>query len=177
MGPFAAVNWHDVFVPDTPLLEIVVRGTFVYLALFAMLRLVLKRQSGAVGVSDLLVVVLIADAAQNAMAADYKSVPDGVLLVAVIIGWSFVLDWLGYHIPAVGRFLHPPPLLLIKDGKMLRKNMKSELVMPEELLSQLREQGVDGVEQVKQAYMEGDGKISVITVESDQHSPTKQTST
>ena len=74
---FGNVNWHDVFVPDTPLLEIFVRGTIVYLAIFALLRFVLTRQSGNLGVTDLLVIVLIADAAQNAMASEYKSVPDG----------------------------------------------------------------------------------------------------
>src|SRR3954471_22244442 len=78
MAGFERVNWNSVFIPDTPLLEIVVRGTVVYLAIFMLLRVVLKRQSGNLGMSDLLVVVLIADAAQNAMAAEYKSVPDGI---------------------------------------------------------------------------------------------------
>jgi uncharacterized membrane protein YcaP (DUF421 family) len=172
MGAFGPVDWGTVFVPKTPLLEIVVRGTLVYLALFAMLRLVLKRQSGAIGVSDLLVVVLIADAAQNAMAGDYKSVPDGVLLVAVIIFWSYALDWLGHRYPRVGRFLHPPPLLLVEDGRMHRRNMRAELITPEELMSQLREQGVEHLARVKRAYMEGDGKLSVVTRDGGQHPTT-----
>lgn len=88
---FDAVDWRSVFVPKTPLLEIVVRGTVVYLILFAMLRFG-KRQTGSLSVTDLLVLVLIADASQNAMAGDYKSVPDGILLVATIIFWSFALD-------------------------------------------------------------------------------------
>jgi len=74
------------------------------LALFLLLRLVLKRQSGNMGVTDLLVIVLIADAAQNAMASDYKSVPDGLLLVSTIVFWSYALDWLSYHFPRFGRF-------------------------------------------------------------------------
>jgi uncharacterized membrane protein YcaP (DUF421 family) len=174
MGPFGPVNWHAVLIPDTPILEIVVRGTLVYLALFGLLRFILKRQSGAVGVTDLLVVVLIADAAQNAMAAEYKSVPDGVLLVAVIIGWSYALDWLGHKVPAVGRLVHPPPLLLVKDGKVLLRNLRRELITKQELMSQLREQGVDGLAKVKRAYMEGDGKISVVTTDRAQHPTTKK---
>jgi uncharacterized membrane protein YcaP (DUF421 family) len=174
MGAFGPVDWNSIFVPDTPLLEIIVRGTLVYLALFALLRFVLKRQSGAVGVTDLLVVVLIADAAQNAMAHDYKSVPDGILLVAVIVGWSYALDWLGYRFPRMGRLLHPPPLLLVREGQMLRRNMRQELVTQDELMSQLREQGIDDLSKVKRACMEGDGKISVVTREGDQHPPTKK---
>jgi hypothetical protein len=56
------INWRNTFVPDVAMLEIVMRGTIVYLALFFLLWMVLKRQSGGMGVTDLLVIVLIADA-------------------------------------------------------------------------------------------------------------------
>jgi uncharacterized membrane protein YcaP (DUF421 family) len=169
MGAFNSVDWHAVFVPKTPLLEIVVRGTLVYLALFLLLRLVLKRQSGTVAVTDLLVVVLIADAAQNAMADDYRSVPDGLLLVATIVFWSYALDWLGYRFRWLGRFIHPPPLELIRDGKVLWRNLRKELVSLDELKSQLREQGIEDIAHVKAARMEGDGRISVVSNDGQQH--------
>ncbi|HEU4326651.1 MAG TPA: YetF domain-containing protein [Roseiflexaceae bacterium] len=156
------LDWGRILLPSTPPLEIFVRGTLMYLALFVMLRVVLRRQSGTVGITDLLVVVLLADASQNALAGDYHSVADGVLLVATIIGWSYALDWLGYHIPAVQRFVHPPPLTLVKDGQMQRRNMRHELITPEELMTQLREQGIESLDQVKRACIEGDGQISVV---------------
>jgi uncharacterized membrane protein YcaP (DUF421 family) len=161
MALFDDVDWEKMLMPDTPILEIIVRGSLVYLALFCLLRLFLKRQMGTLGVTDMLVIVLIADAAQNAMAGGYASVPDGILLVATIIFWSFMLDWLGYKIKWFGKFIHPAPLQLIKDGKLLRRNMQRELVTTEELMSQLREQGVSDIRDVKTASMEGDGKISV----------------
>jgi uncharacterized membrane protein YcaP (DUF421 family) len=156
------VDWASVFTSDTPWVEIVVRGTVVYLSLLLLLRVVLKRQAGAVSLTDLLLIVLIADAAQNAMASDYKSIPDGLILVAVIVFWSFALDWLGYHIPWFNRFVHPPPLPLVQDGVLLRRNLRKELITEEELLTQLREQGVENVRDVKTAFMEGDGRVSVI---------------
>lgn len=73
MDLLADLDWQQMFVPQTPLIEIVIRGTIVYLALYTMLRVVLKRQRGGVGVTDLLVLVLIADASQNAMADGYRS--------------------------------------------------------------------------------------------------------
>ncbi len=78
--------------------------------LFMLLRFFLRRQAGTVGITDLLVVTLIADASQNAMADHYRSVPDGIMLVIVIITWSFLIDWLGYHFPTIQRIVHPPPI-------------------------------------------------------------------
>src|SRR5919205_1205323 len=105
-----AIDWAQIFKPDTSPLEIFVRGSTVYLALFSLLRFVVRREAGTVGMSDLLVLVLIADAAQNAMAGSYNSLPDGLLLVATIVFWSFALDWLGYHVPWIGRLVRPQPL-------------------------------------------------------------------
>lgn len=170
---FDPVDWQSVLVPSRPLLETIVRGTLVYIAVFLLLRIVLKRQSGTVGVADLLVVVLIADAAQNGMAGDYRSVPDGVILVAVILFWSYAFDWLAYHLPWIGRFVYPPPLELVKDGKILWKNLRRELVTMEELKSQLREQGIEHIENVKTARMEGDGHISAVKIEEEQHAKRK----
>jgi uncharacterized membrane protein YcaP (DUF421 family) len=159
------LDWRVIFMPSTSPVEIFVRGTIMYLALFVMLRVVLVRQAGAVGITDLLVVVLLADAAQNGLAGGYESIADGLLLVATIIGWSYALDWLGYHVPAFQRFVRPPALLLVKDGQKQRRNMRHELITDEELMSMLREQGVDDLAKVKQAFMEGDGRLSVITAE------------
>jgi uncharacterized membrane protein YcaP (DUF421 family) len=142
--------------------EIILRGTIVYLFLFILLRL-LRRQAGAIGIADLLVVVLIADAAQNAMASEYKSITEGLILVMTIVFWDYFLNWLDYRFAWLRRLLRPTPLLLIKDGRIYRRNLKQELITEEELMEKLREQGVESVEEVKEAYLEGNGSISVIT--------------
>jgi uncharacterized membrane protein YcaP (DUF421 family) len=162
MEPWFQVDWRQAFLPQTPVLELVVRGSVIYLALFILLRLLLKRQSGTRGLTDLLVVVLIVDAAQNGMADEYRSITEALVLVATIIGWSYALDWLGYWCPHVKCFLHPPALPLVQAGHLLRRNMRRELVTEEELMSQLREQGIQELTEVKLAYMGGDGRISVI---------------
>ena len=156
------IDWKAVFSPSVNLVEIVIRGTLIYLFLFVIFRL-LRREAGAIGISDLLVVVLIADAAQNAMASDYRSITEGVILIGTIAFWDFLLDWLGYYFPSLQRLLRPAPLLLIKDGRMLRQNLRKELISKEELLGQLREQGVERVEDVKKCYLESDGHVSVVT--------------
>ena len=165
MGHIFNLDWAKLFEQSTPILEIFIRGTCMYLGLFALLRIVLKRESGAIGITDLLVVTLLADAAQNALADDYHSIPDGILLVSTIILWAHLLNWLGSRFPILQRFVHPPPLMLVKEGKMLWSNMRRELISEDELMSQLRQSGIEDLKEVKFAYLEGDGRISVITYE------------
>src|SRR5262245_49007634 len=126
------------------------------------MRLVLKREAGTIGLPDLLMTVLIADAAQNAMASEYHSIPEAAVLIATIVFWNYALYWLSHHFPRIERLLYPPPLLLIKDGRLLRRNKRQELVTEEELMSHLRQQGIADLAQVQEAYMEGDGQISII---------------
>ena len=156
------MDWKSIFLPDTPLLEIFIRGSVMYITLFVLLRLILKRQTGTLRMTDLLLITLIADASQNAMAGDYQSVPDGILLVGTIMFWSYAFDWLSFHSEWFRRLIEPPPLPLIQDGKLLRRSMRSELITHDELMSQLREQGLERVEQVKEAYVESDGHISIV---------------
>ena len=161
MLSFIQVDWNSVFVPSLSILEVILRGSLIYLFLFVVLR-VLRRGAGAIGISDLLVVVLIADAAQNAMGSEYRSVTEGVVLVLTIVGWDYLFDWLGYRIPALRPVLRPSALLLIKNGKLQKHNMRKEMLSEEELLGELREQGVSNIAEVKFGFIESNGHISVV---------------
>lgn len=169
------IDWTGALVPEVSLLELFLRGTAVYLFLFGLLRILVRRHVGALSLTDMLVIVLIADAAQNAMAAEYRSVPEGFVLCGTIIGWSYMLNWLGYRYRWIGALLEPSPLPLICDGKLMRRNMRAELVTTDELMSHLRQHGIDEVSQVRQAYIEPDGQISVLKyTDTDDDSPPKK---
>src|SRR4029077_6718576 len=105
------IDWHGMFVPTMSLAELVIRGTFLFFAIFGFLRL-FPRQAGALSMADLLVIVLVADAAQNAMASDYHSITEGIVLVATIFGWNLAVDYLTFRSPLLARLLSPKPLLL-----------------------------------------------------------------
>jgi uncharacterized membrane protein YcaP (DUF421 family) len=157
-----AVEWHEFYTTEKPLVEIFLRGTFVYLCIFFLLRVLLKRQAGNVGLTDMLLIVLIADASQNAMANDYKSVPDGLFLVGTLIFWNYFLDWLGYRWQWFGRLLESPPLPLIRDGQVLKENLRKECLTEDELTCQLRKKGYADPAQVREGYIEGDGHFSFL---------------
>src|SRR5688572_29697504 len=98
---------QEVFGLSVSPLEMIVRGTAMYWFLFVLFRVVIRRRVGAVGISDMLLLVIIADAAQNAMSGEYKSVSDGCILVATIVAWNFLVDWLTYSSPALQKLLEP----------------------------------------------------------------------
>lgn len=158
-----AVHWADLFAFSISPLELIVRGSAIYWFLFLIFRTLMRRNVGSIAIADVLVLVIIADAAQNAMAGEYRSISDGMVLVATIVGWNVLLDWATYAVPALGRMLEAPPLLLVRDGRLLRRNMRKEFLTEEELRYQLRQKGVERIEDVKRAHMEPDGAISVVT--------------
>ena len=168
-----AMNWHAIFVPSGSLVELVVRGSLMYLMILSALR-VFRRDAGSLAMADLLVVVLIADAAQNGMAGEYRSLTEGAVLVGTIFAWNYVLDWCAYRSPIMYWLLHPPPLLLVKRGRILRANLRSELITREDLFQQLREQGIDDIKHVKSCRIESDGRLSVIKINGDRHDPAKR---
>ena len=162
MEKLFSVDWSELFIPTHSLAEMFVRGTIMYVALFLIFRFLMRRQAGSIGIADILVVVVIADAAQNAFAKEYHSVVEGIVLIVTIVFWDFIIDWASYGVPALGKILQPRPLPLIKDGALIRRNMRQELITVEELQSQLRKQGIERIDDVKDAYMEGDGEISFL---------------
>ena len=157
-----SVEWDQLFGFSVPPLELVVRGTAMFFFLWLLFRVVIKRRIGAIGMADLLVLVIIADAAQNGMAGSYTSVTDACVLVSTIVLWNYLFDWLAFHFPALQRLLEPPPLLVVEDGHILWRNMRLELLSRQELEAKLREKGVKDVSEVEQAYVEPDGHISII---------------
>jgi uncharacterized membrane protein YcaP (DUF421 family) len=162
MDKLFEVDWPALFIPTHSLAEMIVRGTLMYLGLFCILRFVMKRQTGSLGTADILLIVVIADAAQNAFSKQYQSIGEGIVLVATIVFWDFFIDWLTYKVPALGDILEPPPIALIRNGRMIRRNMRQEMISAEEIKAQLRQHGVEQIADVKIAYIESDGAVSVV---------------
>ena len=158
------VDWSGMFMPTRSVLEMFLRATAMYFVIVALLKFVVKRQTGGVGRTDILMIVLLAEVAGPGFTAAYVSVVEGAILVATVLFWSYALEWLIYRFPKFERFFQPPPLLLIENGRMLPRNMRSELITKDELLTKLREEGIAELSDVKEACLESDGMISVIKV-------------
>jgi uncharacterized membrane protein YcaP (DUF421 family) len=156
------IDWRAMFEPSMGVAEIILRGSIMYIALFLVLRFIARRQAGSFGPADLLVIVLIADASQNALGKDYTSLTEGMILVLTIVAWEYAIDWLAWRVPRLRPLLKAPALQLIADGKTLRDNLAHEMITDDELRAQLREKGVTRVEDVEASFLEGDGRLSVL---------------
>lgn len=166
LGQFLVpVDWAEIFLPTQSILELVVRASAMYFIIFVLLRLVLRRQTGGLGTSDLLVVVLVAEIAGNGINGDSFSVVGAAISVGTVLLWTYGIEWLQYHVPCLEPLVREPKLKLIEGGKLLRRNMRAELVTFEELMAQLRAQGVEDCAEVKAAYVEADGTISILRYE------------
>jgi uncharacterized membrane protein YcaP (DUF421 family) len=155
-------DWFEIFAFSVPPLELFVRGSAIYLFLLIAFRTILKRDLGAIGVADVLLLVVVADAAQNAMAGEYHSIGDGLVLVSTILGWNLLFDYLAFRFAPMRHLLEPRPMALVREGRILARNLRREFISEEELRSKLREHGISDLADVRSACIESDGSISVI---------------
>ncbi len=170
----AGMDWTSLIEVNVSPIELIVRGTALYWFLFLVLRFVLRRDAGGLGVADVLLVVLVADASQNAMTGGYTSVAEGFVLVGTLIGWNWFFDWAAFRWPLFARFVEPPPLPLVRNGRILHKNLRAEYLTVDDLRSQLRQHGIESTSDVRLAQMEGDGQITVLRFEAGEEKKKKK---
>lgn len=90
-----------------------------------------------------------------------------MVLVSVLLGWNILLNFFDYHFPVLSRFIEPPSLPLIRNGRMIRRNMRSHFITESEVRAKLRENGIESLDAVKGMFLEPDGQVSVIRYRSD----------
>jgi len=161
------MDFAGLFAFHVSPVELAVRGSLMYWFLFLAFRFVLRRDTGSLGIADILLIVLIADASQNAMGGSYDTVAEGVVLASTLIGWNYLLDWAAYRWSWVRRLVEPPPLLLIDRGRLVARNLRAQFLTREDVEAQLRLNGIDSIDKVRKACMESDGNFSVIPFRSE----------
>ena len=165
---------QDVFGMTMPILELILRGSLVYWFLFLVFRLILRRDVGSMGVTDFLFVVLLGDAAQNGMIGEATSTTDAIVLISTLVFWNVVIDWATWRFRAVEKLFAAQRLTLVRDGKCNRRNMRREFISHAELMSRVREEGLEDLTRVKRMYLESDGEISLIRRPETDDGPSRQ---
>jgi uncharacterized membrane protein YcaP (DUF421 family) len=156
-----------VFDLGTPAWEIVVRSLLVYAAVLVGLRLAGKRELGQMTVFDLVVILLIANAVQNAMVGPDLSVQGGILAAFVLLAVNRVVVFLRLHQSAWGRLVEGTPTVLVEDGQLIEPHLRKEGLERSEIEMVMREHGVESLDRVRLAVLETDGSISIVPATSD----------
>ena len=142
--------------------EIVVRTGIVYLFLVAAIRLSGKREVGQISVPELVVILIISNAVQNAMVGQNTSLAAGIVAVLTLLILDRILDFLIDRSRRFRRIVEGEPRLLVRDGRMLTQALHEAKVRPEDVRAAVRNAGIASVDEVHLAVLETDGSISVI---------------
>lgn len=161
MLPFTNPDWLDIFQLETPLLELLARGSAIYLGVLVLMRLMPRRAGGELARMDLVFLLLIAEAATHGF-GEYTTVGDALIVIATLMAWDYLINLLSFRIPLVERLVSAPAVQIVRDGRLLRRNMRREYLTEDELMSFLHQEGVDDLGDVKAAWVESEGKISVV---------------
>jgi uncharacterized membrane protein YcaP (DUF421 family) len=151
-----------MFDMGVPLWEIVIRTLVVYVTVLGLLRLGGKRELGTMSPADLVVILIIANAVQNAMNGGDVSLVGGLVSAATLVGGNLLLGRFGRRIPILGRLVVEEPTLLLQDGKPIMGNLKHEHVDIGDVEMAAREHGISDLDEVAAAILEIDGSISII---------------
>jgi uncharacterized membrane protein YcaP (DUF421 family) len=145
-------------------IEITARTLIIYLVILVGLRLSGKREIGQMTVFDLVVLLLISNAVQNAMVGPDTSLLGGILAALVLLVANALIARLRLTWPGLRRLVEGTPTLLVLHGKVVPEHMRREGIDSESLLAALREHGVSTIDEVEMAVLEIDGSISVVPV-------------
>jgi uncharacterized membrane protein YcaP (DUF421 family) len=142
--------------------SIAVRTLIIYVALLLGLRIAGKREMGQMTPFDLVVILLVANAVQNAMVGPDTSVLGGLIAAAVLFGGNFLLATARERIPWVRGAVEGSPTLLIRNGAFVKENLRHEGIEEDEVLMATREHGIGKIQEVQTAVLETDGSISIV---------------
>ena len=155
-----------MFEMTAPALEIIGRAALVYTGLLIGLRLMGKRELGQMTVFDLVVIILIANAVQNAMVGPDESVQGGLLAAGVLLLANRGVAEVRLRWNLWGRLLEGTPTVLVQEGQFLDPALAKEGLERDQVQMAMREHGVADVSEVRLAVLETDGSISIVPRES-----------
>lgn len=144
-------------------MESVIRGVTIYVFLWLIFRISGKRTLAETSPFELVLLLIISEVTNQAMVDSDHSITNSFLLIMTLVGMSVLLSLVKHHFPPATRWLEGLPLPVMKDGKLLRQNMDKARVDEEEIVMSARyTQGVERIDDVKEATVENDGKISIV---------------
>ena len=153
----------NILVPDIGIAEKLLRSVVVYTFLLVAFRLCGKRQLGQLSAFDLVVLLIISNVVQNAVIGNDNSLGGGLLGATTILLLNLLVAYVTFRFRRADRVIEHSPTVLVRHGRILRDNLRRERLGPRDLRAALRHHGVVSIRDIRYAFLEEDGHVSVIT--------------
>jgi Predicted membrane protein len=144
-------------------LTIAFSSAAVYVFIITAIRLFGKKEFAQLSVSDLVFVLLISNAVQNAMVGPDATLSGGLVAASTLFMLNYLLKYLMYKFPSLQKMISGEPLFLIYHGRVNEENLKKAQISVNELIETVREHGCQSIRDVDLAVLEADGNISVLS--------------
>ena len=143
-------------------MDVVLRSIVVFLFIWALMRIVGRRELSSMEPFDLIIIIVIGDLVQQAATQQDMSVTGAILSAGTIGLMTVLFSWFSWRFPRSRPVLDGKPIVIVEDGKPLMDNMRRERVTIEELAAQARLKGIESLDSVKWAVLETGGQVSFI---------------
>jgi len=159
-----------MFQLTVPWWELLLRGSIIYFALFLVFRLSGKRQVGQLTPFDLILLLIVSNAVQNAMVGPDTSVTGGLIVTAILVLWNRLLGYVSSRNRRLEKLIDGRPEVVIHMGRVYDEVLRRNDMSLEELRGALRRCGVFDISEVEYALLETNGAVSVKKREAPAHS-------
>ena len=156
-----------------PWWEFVLRAIVVYAVLLGMIRLSGKRTMGQFTAFDMLLIVLLGNAVQNALLGADTSMAGGLLLAATLMSLNWLVGFATARSTRIERMLEGEPVVLARNGHVYRDVLRRELVSRDDFAKSMREAGCSDISLVHLALLETNGHITILLRDLETHDPDK----
>lgn len=152
-------------------MEIVLRASVMFLAVYGLLRLMGKRELGQMAPFELVTLIVMGDLIQQGVTHQDFSLTGATLAIFTFAAWSLLFNAIGHYRPRARHLLEGEPVVLVRDGRPLARNMDRERIDEDELGAEMRLAGIGRLDQIAWAILEPEGKISFIRRDGDDAGP------
>src|SRR4051812_37885570 len=142
--------------------DFIIRGVIVYVFLMLLLRLTGKRQVGQLAPFDLVLLLVLSNAVQNAMNGGDNSVSGGMLSATTLVAVNWLVGFITFRSKTIEGLIEGRPIILIHDGRIDRRAMRRAQMTTHELDAALRAAGCCGAHEVRFAVLENNGEVTVV---------------
>ena len=157
-------------------MDIVARAAFMFVFLYVLLRIMGKRELGQLTPFELVVMIVLGDLMQQGVTHNDTSLTGAVLAISTFAFLAIAMSWISYLSPRAEKLLDGEPRVVIRDGNLLKENLRRDRMTQSEVESEMRIAGIASMDQVAWAILEPQGKISFIKKDGSDPGPQSDSS-